>query len=118
MKEQLKTVYTCDHCKKKLFIKSAMVKHEEFCDSSPLNKPKCADCKFCDVVDKEIFFDTFSGESSMIKKAFRCSAREIGIYPLKVVRTDLINRYPETFEGEILMPIECDSYKGLYDFEL
>ena len=33
------------------------------------------------------------------------------LYPIKVLRLDLVNRFPETFEGQELMPNKCEEVK-------
>lgn len=110
MKEQIKTVYTCDHCKKKLFVKNAMVRHEEFCGSNPENIPICSGCEFLEETEKDIYFDGYYGEEKRTAKSFRCTKKDIGLYPLKVVRLGIIDKYPETFHNEILMPTECEDF--------
>ena len=48
MKEKMKTVYYCDYCKKKMFIRSAMEKHE-LCCTANINRH----CKMCDLMGSE-----------------------------------------------------------------
>jgi hypothetical protein len=48
MKEKLKKVYYCDYCKKKMFVKSAMEKHE-LCCTANINRH----CKMCDLMGAE-----------------------------------------------------------------
>jgi len=113
MKEEIKAVYSCDFCKKKLFRKGAMTRHERFCTSNPMNFTKCTLCKFIVEDKKEIEIHDYDYGCPSTRKvnSFRCSKKEIGLYPLKVIRLKIIDRYPETFEGEILMPTECDDFK-------
>jgi hypothetical protein len=110
------TIYECDFCKKNYRVKTACEKHENFCYKNPTNTPKCSGCNHLEEYQKEIWYDTFGGERMMKRKAFRCKAQGIGLYPLKVLRGDMLNRYPETFADEILMPNKCDFFKD-YNFE-
>lgn len=63
MREEIKTVFYCDHCSKKYLKKSAMALHERFCMKSPDNVPMCfkgySGCKHfrnwnCAVFDKSL----------------------------------------------------------------
>ena len=44
------TVYHCDFCPKKLFVKSAMTRHEKKCSKNPINIRACFDCINCEEV--------------------------------------------------------------------
>jgi len=46
MREQKKSVYYCDHCKKHTLTKQSMEKHERRCTSNP--DRECAMCKHCE----------------------------------------------------------------------
>lgn len=48
MKEKMKKVYYCDYCKKKVFIRSAMERHE-LCCTANINRH----CKMCDLMGVE-----------------------------------------------------------------
>jgi len=44
MKSKTVTVHYCDHCGKRRFFKSLMIKHEEHCTANPKRK-----CKMCEI---------------------------------------------------------------------
>lgn len=106
------TVYGCGFCKKKLFRKHAMVKHEEFCTRNPKNFAMCSGCKFLREEMVEISTGSdYNGEENFIKsKGFHCSKLDKDLYPMKVVRSGFLQRHPEHFEGQELMPNKCDSF--------
>jgi len=114
MKQSTKTVYQCDFCKRNMFIKSACEKHEIWCTKNPKNFAKCDGCIHLIHVDVEYYFDTFNGESKGESKGFKCSKKDIELYPLKAERLGLPNRYPETFYGKELFPNECDLFDNGY----
>src|SRR6478736_5854849 len=97
MKESIKKVYQCDHCKRNMFVKSACEKHEIWCTKNPENIAACEGCKNLEEVDVEYYFDTYNGESSNTVRCFKCTAKNIELYPLKAERLGLPNKYPETF---------------------
>ncbi len=73
MKEKIKKIYYCDYCKKKMFIKSAMEKHE-LCCTANINRH----CKMCDLMGssndiKDIIQNT---EKTLAKKYILCIYRE------------------------------------------
>ena len=52
--------------------------------------------------------------------AFHCKKLDKMLYPLKVARLKLDEKYPETFEGQELMPNKCESrqvtdYSSMFD---
>lgn len=55
------TIYQCEHCKKKLFVKSAMVRHEFGCTYNPANFAACLNCRFCKDEPRE-FYDAITME--------------------------------------------------------
>lgn len=111
-----KTVYRCDFCSKKLFVKSAMVKHETYCSHNPVNHKACTLCKHISKTTYEYSpGDDYSGEPViMTAAAFRCSALNKLVYPTKVERLGLVKQYPDQFEDQIPMPKECDKFEGTW----
>lgn len=101
------TVYYCDHCKKKMFRKHAMEHHEKWCPKNPDNAKACSLCKHLEETKIEIYYDTFNGEGSMIRKAFRCTKLDKLLYPLAVERRGLNLRFG-TFDDQEPMPKECE----------
>lgn len=116
MKQSEKTIYSCDFCNKKMFVKGAMLRHEEWCYKNPKNTPKCESCKFLEEIEVEYYFDTYHGESSRVVKGFKCAKRDIELYPLKAERLGLPGKYPETFFEKELMPNECELFNNGFTF--
>ena len=55
MREETRTIYHCEYCKKYLMNKSSMLRHESTCKNNPDIKLKCRDCCFSTVLEKEDF---------------------------------------------------------------
>lgn len=110
MKTKLTTVHTCDYCNKKYFVESAAIRHETYCGSNPANWPKCQNCNNLEEYKKDVYYGHEDHGYHRECKAFRCTAKNIGLYPAKVIRTGTLAKYPETFDGEELMPKECELY--------
>lgn len=102
------TVYRCDHCKKKMFRKGAMERHEKLCDSNPENYKACSDCCFLQETTVEVYSGTGSDGYTRDVKAFRCTKLDKMLYPLKVEQKGLVEKYPDTFEEQDPMPKECE----------
>jgi len=117
MKTIERPVYYCEFCKKHLFVKHAMIKHELNCYSNPKNFAQCSTCIHCEQIDVQYSFQGYYDGISCVDttgttRGFRCNAKGIEIYPFKAVKKGLIEKYPETFEGKQLMPNkDCPLYK-------
>lgn len=112
------TVYQCDHCKRKMFVKSAMERHEKWCGNNPNNFKACSGCKFIEETTIEWDYDAFDGYGTAKSKAFRCTKLDKMLYPLKVEKKGLPEKYPETFDGQDPMPKECEHFSSeLYMFD-
>jgi hypothetical protein len=101
------TRYRCDHCGKEYKMPYPARNHEDRCGKNPINHPACTDCMFLKETHKLID----SGDSQTppyYSKSFHCEKKDIGLYPRKVVYKKILDRYPELFKGEILMPVKCD----------
>ena len=112
------TVYQCQFCKKKMFRKHSMENHESKCYSNPLNFSACTNCEHCENIEVEYCVDTkdqYGEPDHEYKKTqgFFCKAKNIEMYPFKAVRKNLLEKYPETFEGKIQMPVECNLKKEI-----
>lgn len=109
------TVYRCDHCSKKYFAKHACEKHEQQCTHNPANIPACLMCVHCESKIKEVVYSGFYNgniiENTVQANSFYCKKKEQGMYPVKAVWKGLLDKYPETFKGEILMPTECEQHQ-------
>jgi hypothetical protein len=118
-KENL-TQYGCDFCKKKLFAKHAMIKHEDNCLNNPKNKRPCLSCKHMDRATIEVEFKRWGspeyGEdySMQEKEVFKCNLYDKLMFPFSIERKDLHNKYPDTYQDQEPMPKECDGYIELY----
>lgn len=104
------TVYRCDYCKKKMFRKGAMERHERLCDSNPENSKACSGCSFLQETTVEVYSgtDPYGDERTRDVKAFRCTKLDKMLYPLKVEQKGLVEKYPDTFEDQEPMPKECE----------
>lgn len=113
------TVYICEHCKKKMFVKGAMERHEKWCYSNPDNFKACSACMYLEEI--EIFYDVnrdslghnygvIHDAYTETKKAkgFHCKKLDKILYPLKVEKKGLPEKYPETFDKQEPMPKECE----------
>lgn len=98
-----------------------MRRHEEFCSSNPKTWAKYSDCVFCKKVPKTyIKHDPdHYGYYEANTHGFFCEKKQVSMYPIKVVKKGLLDRYPDMFKGEILMPNKCDEYNdGLDEYRL
>jgi len=89
-----------------------MSNHEELCNSNPKNFRACSMCQY--IQEEEITYDVdmWDGISQRKSNCFRCTKLEKLLYPFKVEKMDLLNKYPETFDGQEPMPKECKYYKN------
>jgi hypothetical protein len=116
MKEKQKTVYYCDHCKKHGLSRHHMVNHEKFCSLNPENANPCSGCIFMEEREQEYIVSYNAGDGDFedkfkTTKAYFCTAKQQRMHPLQAERRNLPSLYPETFDGSILFPKECDQKK-------
>lgn len=119
MTSKVVTQYKCDHCSKKLVVKSAMESHEKRCFQNPENLRICHGCKYLQEEEIKYHVDAYEnyGIISEIEKTvtgFRCTKFDILIYPYKAEYKDLPNKYPETFEGQEPMRKECEGFSNMF----
>ena len=113
------TLYICEHCKKKLFMKHAMVKHEIKCSMNPANFSACAGCNHLE--EKPIEYTRFGyngyveTEDVIETHTFHCKKLNKDIYPSAVLHKGLPEKYPETFSEQEVMPVECEYYQYFID---
>jgi len=116
MKEEVKKVYTCDHCNKRYFRKNAALKHEAICYSNPANIRACHKCKHLTKSKFTNFIDTFHGEQKIELELFFCSKRQIPVYPPQVeIKGNAFGdlyKDGEEFENKP-MPKECKDLKEM-----
>lgn len=116
MKEQLKKVFYCDHCNKHGLSKGHMKVHEQWCDSNPENKKACYGCANLKEVEIDaVYFDYNGNDYTRKIKGFFCEKLERNLYPLKVERKGLVEKYPGTFDEQDPMPKQCEHYKNELD---
>lgn len=109
MKQQERTVFICDHCNRKMFVKNACLKHEDVCSRNPVNFIKCSGCDFLEEYKKEYTSNEDSDYPyERTSKAFWCKKLGVGLYPPKAKY--LAEKYPENFKDEVVMPSECEHY--------
>lgn len=105
-----KTIYVCEFCEKKLFIKSAMDKHERYCSKNPENFKACSGC--IHLKEEKYEYDKgddYYGEPQYgSTKTFKCSLLNKEMYPTIVERKGYVQKYPSQFQGQEPMPKECD----------
>jgi hypothetical protein len=106
--------YECEHCNKKYFSKGWCKRHEEkMCSSNPKNYDKCTNCKHSvsgtEVMD---FVDYYGVEYTKTVNVYSCDKLKKETYPFKAASKNLPNRFPETFEGKIQMPNECEHFES------
>lgn len=114
MKEETKKVYHCDFCKKILFLKHAMAKHETMCNNNPKNWDACINCANCQEVEVKYYVDGYysSGEGQeRTVQGFKCTKLDKDLYPFKAFKKNLPEKWPETFEGKEQMPNKCDHHE-------
>ena len=63
MREEKRTIYRCEYCKKYLLHKSSMLRHESMCKKNPNIMLKCRDCCFWTILDKEDFIKKVDREA-------------------------------------------------------
>lgn len=116
MKESIKPVYYCEFCKKHGLSKSQMLKHERFCSQNPANDTICSLCTNCQPISKTFTYNEGTEEEYEAKSnAFFCSAKQVGIYPIKAIKKGLLEKYPTTFKDQIQMPFDCELFKSELD---
>lgn len=109
------SVYCCGFCKKKLFVKGAMERHEKHCTHNPANHKKCLEgCTHLGESMVEIGNSEDYGGGIRSAKCFYCKAQNKFIYPPVVERKGLNIKYPETFKNQEPMPNECEYFESLF----
>lgn len=87
------------------------------CNDNPANKRACHDCIHLKETTVSYQLTDYEGSltgQSLKAKAFRCDKLDKMIYPFKVEKKDLVNKYPETFDGQEPMPKKCELFQLNY----
>lgn len=111
MKTSIVTLYTCDHCKKKLFRKHSMEKHEENCDENPKNKKACYGCIHFQDHNVEYYTWGYEEDQEHQSHCHRCAKFDKLMYSWKAEKRGLPEKYPETFEDQEPMPKDCRHFQ-------
>lgn len=118
------TLYICEHCKKEMKTLKGMTKHEDICNQNPLNQRLCLHCEHLEGEEKIITIegDCHHCDSKIKTTGFKCKELKIELYPYSAEKKNLLNRFPETFDGLEPMKRRCscfnpfDKEEGLYDY--
>jgi hypothetical protein len=104
------TLYICEYCGKKYQKEHFAIKHENTCSQNPTNMDACSGCISCKEVPVTIDVEESYASYKIHTKKFFCEMYSKEMYPYKAVRKDLINKYPEDFEGQVQMPNICEDW--------
>ncbi len=110
------TIYSCEFCKKKMFVKHAMVNHEKWCGNNPENYKACHGCIHLEEKEVEYCVRTYTSDGDVYytdKKTtgFVCAKLGKELYPFSAEKLKLPEKYPETFEDKEPMPKDCEHYE-------
>lgn len=100
MKQQIRSVYICEFCKKAYFSKFHARRHEERCYKNPVNNRPCFHCLFLDKQDVEIE----GYHTNRTVSLFFCKKRAINLYP---PICELKGNAFDTGEENKPMPTDC-----------
>lgn len=83
-----------------------MVNHELTCYSTPKNKRACSGCIHLEEIETSYYRENRYNysETEYKTKAFRCKKLDKILYPYKVEKLKLLEKYPESFEDQEPMP--------------
>ncbi len=108
-------VYNCDHCNKRYVKKDAAESHEDLCNKNPKNFMACLGCENLEIHIEEHFDN---GRDCRSHNEFFCKKLQKEMYPHKAVQKGLLEKYPESFEDKIKMPVTCEFYVKIDDSNL
>lgn len=119
MKESIRTIYQCDHCNKKYFVKWACELHEIKCYNNPENIKACFNCKFLEQINgesNEVHFVSggdFDSRFEPVPTYYVCNKLNKKVYFPKAKHIGLVDKYPEHFEDQEPMPVQCESFEDV-----
>lgn len=103
MKSYTKIVHECGYCKKKYFIKTPCIKHENICYKNPLNE---RDCFLCDSLTKK----AWGGYNLLF-----CKQKNMFVYPpLVEKKQNAINTEGDDYCDDMNnnpMPKKCSLFR-------
>lgn len=114
-----RTTYHCDFCKKYLFNRRAMEKHEAICINNPINIRACLRCGGCEYLTMDTIEVSFErgyvvdeGYISDLqeKNVFKCDKLNKLMFPYSIERKNLHMKYPDTYQDQEPMPKECEHF--------
>ena len=83
MKKTVGTIYTCEHCGRKITNPGACGLHEKRCRKNPKNQHPCIDCKHLIVEKKTYLADGYECSYERECKSFFCSAHNEYLFTYK-----------------------------------
>lgn len=108
-------LYECEYCDFTHYDKGMASMHEITCIKSPKGHDACIGCINCERFDKTIIkpYKSDKKEPRIIKShGFLCKKKNQKMFPRLIVKNGIHNSLPySAFEGEILMPHECEYYE-------
>ena len=117
MKTELKKVYQCEYCTKRMLSAGAMSRHEKHCKARPENRHKCFDqCRFL-VRNLELLDSVYDPENRLsYKTVFSCKSTDIKMYSYLLEKR--MNFKPEFIKRLIRMPVKCNLHEYMNETEL
>ena len=111
MKTEVRKVYQCEHCKRRMVSAGAMSRHERFCRYNPNNRHKCFDlCEFLERKTELINEHKDPTNPASYRTVFTCSATGQRMYSYLLEKR--ANYKPEFIEGLVRMPVDrCGDYR-------
>lgn len=108
-------LHKCEYCDFSHYDVGVFSFHEVTCFKSPKGHDACMGCNNCVRFDKTIVkpYKSNKKEPRIIKShGFLCKKKNQKMYPRLVIKNGIFNSLPPSaFEGEILMPFECEYYE-------
>lgn len=108
MKTETRTIYRCEFCNKIYLRKNPAERHEEQCNSNPINFRACSSCEHFKKVEETYYFDTYCGEGSRKVQVFKCDKINSFIHPLSVERNGTAFEFGDL--DNVPMKKECEYY--------
>ena len=109
------TIYKCDFCNRRYERKHFAIKHEIKCSSNPDNWRACQDYTFLEFESATIHTDNYYGEEKFIIDIFKCTKKNVFIYPPKVEHKKnyfLQEGINNSDIENIPMPKKCELYEN------
>jgi hypothetical protein len=110
MISELRKVYKCEHCGKRMLGAGAMGYHEKWCKKNPSNRHKCF--ALCSHLKRNIKVIGFDGEDGQYRYEFICLKTGNMMYSYKLERKALYG-YFKIPKNLIRMPLECSLYQEM-----